>query len=57
MMRKFEFGERMIDKIWRLMSNNWYSILINEQSHGFLSSSRGLKQGDPLSPTLFIIAT
>lgn len=42
--------------IWRLLSNNWYSVLVNGQSFGFFRSSRGVKQGDPLSPVLFIIA-
>lgn len=37
------------------MSNNWYSIIVNGSRHDFLHSTRGLKQGDPLSPTLFII--
>ncbi|XP_060211975.1 uncharacterized protein LOC132639553 [Lycium barbarum] len=53
----FGFGEVLIDLVWRLLSNNWYSVLINSPSHGFFRSSRGVKQGDPLSPTLFIIAT
>jgi len=43
--------------VWRLISNNWYSILVNEISQGFFTSMRGLKQGDPVSPTLFIIAS
>ena len=34
-----------------------YSILINRTREGFFSSSHGLKQGDPLSPSLFIIGS
>ncbi|XP_070009508.1 uncharacterized protein [Nicotiana sylvestris] len=33
----------------------WYSIIVNDTRQGFFSSSRELKQGDPLSPSLFII--
>lgn len=50
-----DFGEVFIDMVWRIMSNNWYAIIINGARHGFFHSTRGLKHGDPLSPTLFII--
>ena len=49
-LRKMGFGEVFIDMVWRIMANNFYSIIVNGKSYGFFHSSRGLKQGDPLSP-------
>ncbi|WMV23932.1 hypothetical protein MTR67_017317 [Solanum verrucosum] len=54
-LRRFGFGEVFIDLVWRIMSKNWYSIIINGHRHGFFHSTRGLKQGDHLSPALFIL--
>ncbi|XP_070011148.1 uncharacterized protein [Nicotiana sylvestris] len=54
-LRAMGFGEGWIDIIWRLVSNIWYSININGTRSGFFNSSRGLRQGDPLSPSLFVI--
>ncbi|XP_059294433.1 uncharacterized protein LOC132047401 [Lycium ferocissimum] len=31
-------------------------MLVNGQAHGFFHSTKGVKQGDPLSPALFILS-
>lgn len=55
-MRNFGFGERWLDMVWRFLSNYWYSVLVNGQTNGFFQSNRGLRQGDFISPYLFILA-
>ena len=52
---KMGFYEVFIDMVLRIMANNLYSIIVNGKRYGFLHSTRGLKQGDPLSQALFIL--
>ena len=49
------FGEKWAGWISWCISTTTYSVLINGSPTGFFHSTRGLRQGDPLSPNLFVI--
>ncbi|XP_070044572.1 uncharacterized protein [Nicotiana tomentosiformis] len=53
--RNFDFSSWWTEIIGRLISEVWYSIIVNGTRRGFFTSSQGLKQGDRLSPSLFIL--
>lgn len=46
-LRRFGFSEEWIEMVWMLLSNVWYSIIINGIKRVFFTSSQGLKKGDP----------
>ena len=55
MMRKLGFAKRWIKLIMMCVNSASYSILINGEQWGYFSTSRKIRQGDSLSPYLFLL--
>jgi hypothetical protein len=55
LLRRCGFGERWCSWIKHCISPVRFSVLINGVPSGFFGSSRGVHQGDPLSPFLFVL--
>jgi hypothetical protein len=55
LLRRCGFSEKWRKWISFCISSVRFSILVNGSPCGFFQSSRGIRQGDPLSPMLFVI--
>jgi len=54
-MIKMGFADRWVNLVMKCVTTVSYSVVVNGSPVGNIKPSRGIRQGDPISPYLFLI--